>query len=103
MEHYTALALNSSRRLFLYFRAGLIRFRALSASSLDFSPTLESLGAGVEGRLFSIPFIGVGLQNEWIKVCKLSVNSRQQDGHRTGGDGGWYGEVAALGGVEGGA
>ena len=62
MEHYTALALNSSRRLFLYFLAGLIRFRALSASSLDFSPTLESLGAGVEGRLFSIPFIGVGLQ-----------------------------------------
>ena len=47
--------------------AGLIRFKALSANSLDFSPTLESLGAGVAGLLFRIPFTGVGLNLNWNK------------------------------------
>ena len=44
-------------------------FRALSASFLDFSPTLVlvSLRAGVEGRLFRIPFIGVVLRTKISK------------------------------------
>ena len=41
--------------------AGLIRFKALSARTFDFSPTLKSLGMGVVGLLLRIPFTGVGL------------------------------------------
>ena len=83
---HQARALNSSFLLFWYFLGkgkqdiekirswfgwshleGFRMFRALSASFLDFSPTLVlvSLRAGVEGRLFRIPLIGVVLRTKF--------------------------------------
>ena len=85
---HQARALNSSFLLFWYFLRkyeldfvkvliyvfslnhleGFRMLRALSASFLDFSPTLVLVShtAGVEGRLLRIPFIGVVLRGKKI-------------------------------------
>ena len=84
---HQARALKSSFLLFWYFLAGFRMFRALSASFFDFSPTLvlESLTAGVEGRLLRIPFtgVGVGLRKKAIPN-KWHQESLRQEPRRPG-------------------